>query len=157
MTAQNTPRRSGLRVSIGAVGLLLTPIATVLLLMSLATDRHDALLLFAVVVVGLVLWGQSVGQQAGLPLLTTAAWMVTGVALFGVVLVAGLLAGALATGAGLPGSIVAVVLLSILSARLEAGSVRAATLRALWHAVMGRATDVDRAFLARGPSAIFWG
>jgi hypothetical protein len=106
--------------------------------------------------VGLVLWGQAVGRQAGLPVPVTAAWMVVVVMLFGLVLVGGLVAGALA-GAGLVGSAVVAVVLSIVSARLSAGSVRATTLRAQWHAVLGRATDVDRAFLAVGPAGLLRG
>jgi hypothetical protein len=155
MTAKAT-RQGGFSALLGAVGLLLTPIAATLLLMSLGTDRHDAFVLFALLTVGLVLWGQAVGRQAALPFPVTAEWMVTVVVLFFVVLVAGLITGVLA-GVGLVGSAVAAGLLSFFSARLEAGSVRAATLRALWHAILGRATDVDRAFLSAGPGGLLRG
>jgi hypothetical protein len=155
--AQGGRRLGGMPAFAGAVGLLLTPIAGVLFLMSLGTDRHDALLLFGIVLVGLALLGQAVGYQAELPLSTTAAWMVTALVLGGLIVIVGVVAEVAVAAAGLPASIVVIVLLTFVSARLEEGSARAATLRALWRAILGRSTDVDRRFLARGPSVLWFG
>ena len=150
-------RLGGIRGFAGAVGLLMTPIAGVLFLLSVGTDRRDALLLFGIILVGLALLGQAVGYLAELPLSTTAAWMVTALVLGGLIVIVGLVAEVAVAAAGLPASIVVIVLLTVLSSRLEEGSARAATVRALWRAILGRSTDVDRRFLARGPSVLWFG
>ena len=153
------------RQVVGAIGLLITPVAAVLTLLAFADPPMIPVFLL-VTVLALVAWMQWVTLQSGLSLGVVIQWFIT-LVLFAVVAltVSGLLVGALVgvlgwdsppgtqIELGLVVAMIAVVLVAWARGRRD----RQALGRAIGRTAFGRARTGDTALLAAGPGPILRG